>query len=238
MVKSRYFLIALAVCLILFVCAGCSGTSYDRSIPAKAFPSEHILKIGMGAELNPGTYAAYGAHQFSSDLSLSELVQKIHCDGAVFQDVSAPAQGIIGTLIWLPQGDGTRDVYYLEKGTQDGEKSWYLFSGLCYNLYNDREETDSILFPAFCLHEPEHDLFQLSYDTPYLCDAVTVGDQVWEDIPQAISAFYESTGYFDAAWHDSVLSVRGKEAAQELPPLALRFDTTEGKTYVTILQPE
>ena len=112
-----------------------------------AYPSGNVLEISTGAELNPGTYIAYGANQFSTDLSLSALVQRIYRDDAVFQIVSTPAQRNIGTLIWVPQGNGTRDVYYLEKVGQGGEKNWYLFSGLCYKLYNDRESTDSILFP-------------------------------------------------------------------------------------------
>ena len=112
-----------------------------------AYPSGNVLEISTGAELNPGTYIAYGANQFSTDLSLSALVQRIYRDDTVFQIVSTPAQRNIGTLIWVPQGNGTRDVYYLEKVGQDGEKNWYLFSGLCYRLYNDQEGTDSILFP-------------------------------------------------------------------------------------------
>lgn len=147
LMKVRYFLVAIAVCLMLSVCSGCYGAGYDRSIPARAFPSGDVLEISTGAELNPGLYIAYGANQFSTDLSLSALVQKIYRDGAVFQTVSTPSQGSIGTLIWVPQGNGTRDVYYLEKVGQGGEKNWYLFSGLCYKLYNDRESTDSILFP-------------------------------------------------------------------------------------------
>ncbi len=147
MMKVRYFLVTIAVCLMLSVCSGCYGTAYDRSIPAMAYPSGNVLEISTGAELNPGTYIAYGANQFSTDLSLSALVQRIYRDDTAFQIVSTPAQRNIGTLIWVPQGNGTRDVYYLEKVGQDGEKNWYLFSGLCYKLYNDRESTDSILFP-------------------------------------------------------------------------------------------
>lgn len=140
-----------------------------------AYPSGNVLEISTGAGLNPGTYIAYGANQFSTDLSLSALVQRIYRDDAVFQIVSTPAQRNIGTLIWVPQGNGTRDVYYLEKVGQGGEKNWYLFSGLCYRLYNDQEGTDSILFPGFCLDAPDDDILKLSYDTPYLCDPVTVG---------------------------------------------------------------
>lgn len=173
--KVRYFLVTIAVCLMLSVCSGCYGTGYDRSIPAMAYPSGNVLEISTGAGLNPGTYIAYGANQFSTDLSLSALVQKIYRDDAVFQTVSTPSQGSIGALIWVPQGNGTRDVYYLEKVGQDGEKNWYLFSGLCYRLYNDQEGTDSILFPGFCLDAPDDDILKLSYDTPYLCDPVTVG---------------------------------------------------------------
>lgn len=125
--KVRYFLVAIAVCLMLSVCSGCYGTGYDRSIPAMAYPSGNVLEISTGAELNPGTYIAYGANQFSTDLSLSALVQKIYRDDAVFQTVSTPSQGSIGALIWVPQGNGTRDVYYLEKVGQGGEKNWYLF---------------------------------------------------------------------------------------------------------------
>ena len=163
--KVRYFLVAIAVCLMLSVCSGCYGTGYDRSIPAMAYPSGNVLEISTGAELNPGTYIAYGANQFSTDLSLSALVQKIYRDDAAFQIVSMPAQRNIGTLIWVPQGNGTRDVYYLEKVGQDGEKNWYLFSGLCYRLYNDQEGTDSILFPGFCLDAPDDDILKLSYRT-------------------------------------------------------------------------
>ena len=127
---------------------------------------------------------------------------------------------------------------YLEKVGQGGEKNWYLFSSLCYKLYNDRESTDSILFPGFCLDAPDDDILKLSYDTPYLCDPVTVGGQTWEDILQEISAFYESTGYFDAVWQEPILSVRGKGTARNIPALTLRFDTVEEQTYVTILQPD
>ena len=134
MMKVRYFLVTIAVCLMLSVCSGCYGTGYDRSIPAMAYPSGNVLEISTGAELNPGTYIAYGANQFSTDLSLSALVQRIYRDDAVFQIVSTPAQRNIGTLIWVPQGNGTRDVYYLEKVGQGGEKNWYLFSGLCSRL--------------------------------------------------------------------------------------------------------
>lgn len=238
MMKVRYFLVAIAVCLMLSVCSGCYGAGYDRSIPARAFPSGDVLEISTGAELNPGLYIAYGANQFSADLSLSALVQKIYRDDAVFQTVSTPSQGSIGALIWVPQGNDTRDVYYLEKVGQGGEKNWYLFSGLCYKLYNDRESTDSILFPGFCLNAPDDDILELSYDTPYLCDPVTVGGQTWEDILQEISAFYESTGYFDVAWQEPILSVRGKGTARNIPALTLRFDTVEEQTYVTILQPD
>ena len=76
------------------------------------------------------------------------------------------------------------------------------------------------------------------YDTPYLCDPVTVEGQAWEDILQEISAFYESTGYFDAVWQEPILSVRGKGTARNIPALTLRFDTVEEQTYVTILQPD
>ena len=201
-----------------------------------AYPSGNVLEISTGAELNPGTYIAYGENQFSTDLSLSALVQRIYRDDAVFQIVSTPSQGRIGALIWVPQGNGTRDVYYLEKVGQGGEKNWYLFSGLCYKLYNDRESTDSILFPGFCLNAPDDDILKLSYDTPYLC--APVGGQTWEDILQEISAFYESTGYFDAVWQDPIFSVRGKGTARNIPALTLRLDTVEEQTYVTILQPD
>ena len=163
LMKVRYFLVAIAVCLMLSVCSGCYGTGYDRSIPTMAYPSGNVLEISTGAELNPGTYIAYGANQFSTDLSLSALVQRIYRDDAVFQIVSMPAQKNISTLIWVPQGNGTRDVYYPEKVGQDGEKNWYLFSGLCYRLYNDQEGTDSILFPGFCLDAPDDDILKLSY---------------------------------------------------------------------------
>lgn len=108
LMKVRYFLVAIAVCLMLSVCSGCYGTGYDRSIPAMAYPSGNVLEISTGAELNPGTYIAYGANQFSTDLSLSALVQRIYRDDAAFQIVSMPAQRNIGTLIWVPQGNGTR----------------------------------------------------------------------------------------------------------------------------------
>ena len=64
------------------------------------------------------------------------------------------------------------------------------------------------------------------------------GGQTWEDILQEISAFYESTGYFDAVWQEPILSVRGKGTARNIPALTLRFDTVEEQTYVTILQPD
>ena len=108
LMKVRYFLVTIAVCLMLSVCSGCYGTAYDRSIPAMAYPSGNVLEISTGAELNPGTYIAYGANQFSADLSLSALVQRIYRDDAAFQIVSMPAQRNIGTLIWVPQGNGTR----------------------------------------------------------------------------------------------------------------------------------
>ena len=73
-----------------------------------AYPSGNVLEISTGAELNPGTHIAYGANQFSADLSLSALVQKIYRDDAVFQTVSTPSQGSIGALIWVPQGNGRR----------------------------------------------------------------------------------------------------------------------------------
>ena len=104
-----------------------------------------------------------------------------------------------------------------KKSARAAKKNWYLFSGLCYKLYNDRESTDSILFPGFCLNAPDDDILELSYDTPYLCDPVTVEGQAWEDIPQEISAFYESTGYFDVAWQEPILSVRGKGTAGIFP---------------------
>ena len=63
-----------------------------------AYPSGNVLEISTGAELNPGLYIAYGANQFSTDLSLSALVQRIYRDDAVFQIVSTPAQRNIGTL--------------------------------------------------------------------------------------------------------------------------------------------
>ena len=62
-----------------------------------------------------------------------------------------------------------------KKLARTAKKNWYLFSGLCYRLYNDQEGTDSILFPGFCLDAPDDDILKLSYDTPYLCDPVTVG---------------------------------------------------------------
>ena len=97
---------------------------------------------------------------------------------------------------------------------------------------------ETVLFPGFCLNAPDDDILELSYDTPYLCDPVTVEGQAWEDILQEISAFYESTGYFDAVWQEPILSVRGKGTARNIPALTLRFDMVEEQTYVTILQPD
>lgn len=127
LMKVRYFLVTIAVCLMLSVCSGCYGTGYDRSIPAMAYPSGNVLEISTGAELNPGTYIAYGANQFSADLSLSALVQRIYRDDAVFQIVSTPAQRNIGTLIWVPQGNGTRDVYIWKKSARAAKRTGISF---------------------------------------------------------------------------------------------------------------
>lgn len=101
----------------MLFCAGCAGSGYKRSVPAKAFPSGNVLEIDVGAELNPGWYLSFGANQFSSELPLSELVQKIRCDSATFQDVSAMSQDKLGILIWVPSDNATKDVYYLNKQT-------------------------------------------------------------------------------------------------------------------------
>ena len=143
---------------IMLLCVGCAGSGYKRSVPAKAFPSGNVLEIDVGAELNPGLYLSFGANQFSSELPLSELVQKLRCDNATFQDVSA-----------IP------------------------------------------------------------------CNAVTVGSQTWDDLPQAISAFYEATGYFDTELQDSILTVRAKASAPDVPSLSLRFTRVEEQTYLTLL---
>lgn len=181
-----------------------------------------------------------GAIGYWTSVKGAELLNLYEDSAALLglQFLPSIAETFYYTLNWVPQGNGTRDVYYLEKVGQGGEKNWYLFSGLCYRLYNDQEGTDSILFPGLCLDAPDDDILKLSYDTPYLCDPVTVGGQAWEDILQETSAFYESTGYFDAVWQDPILSVRGKGTARNIPALTLRFDTVEEQTYVTILQPD
>ena len=48
LMKVRYFLVTIAVCLMLSVCSGCYGTAYDRSIPAMAYPSGNVLEISTG----------------------------------------------------------------------------------------------------------------------------------------------------------------------------------------------
>lgn len=244
-IRSRRTFAALLIIVlsVMLLCAGCAGSGYKRSIPAKAFPSGNVLEIDVGAELNPGLYLSFGANQFSSELPLSELVQKIRCDSAVFQDVSSMPQGKIGILIWVPSDNGTKDVYYLNKQIATDTPDWYLFSGLryqlCYDQLEHREETepDLVLFPGFCLDGAAADTLELSYSIPYPCNAVTVGSQTWDDLPQAISAFYEATGYFDTELQDSILSVRAKASAPDVPSLSLRFTRVEDQTYLTILPP-
>lgn len=243
MIKShRTFVIFAIICLsIMLFCAGCAGSGYKRSVPAKAFPSGNVLEIDVGAELNPGWYLSFGANQFSSELPLSELVQKIRCDSATFQDVSAMSQDKLGILIWVPSDNATKDVYYLNKQTATGEPDWYLFSGLRYQLCYDQlenrkeDEPDLVLFPGFCLDGAAADTLELSYGIPYPCNAVTVENQVWDDLPQAISAFYEATGYFDTELQASILSVRAKASAPDVPSLSLRFTRVEEQTYLTFL---
>lgn len=92
MKQSRKSIWALAVLLLLLSGAGCSGAGYRKSIPAKAFPSGNVLEINTAAALNPGSYLAYGANQFSSGQGLADkktirnLSAATQCVNAYFDD--------------------------------------------------------------------------------------------------------------------------------------------------------
>lgn len=243
-VRPMGALLVMLSLTIVCIGTGCDGSGYRRSIPAKAFPSGTVLEIQTGARLNPGTYAAYGAHQFSSELSLFSLTQTISCENGTFQNVADSEQDPAGVLIWVPRDDGTKDVYYLEKQGVDGDTAWYVFSGLCYRIRRDQmeqdeeERMDQALFPGFCLKDPPEEFLELSYGVPYLCDSIIVGDRAWEDLPQELAAFYEATGVYDAELEDSTLFVSPRDAAPERPALELRFERVGEEMYLTILPPQ
>ena len=241
--KPRRRIAALVlICLVLlWIGTDCDGSGYAKTIPAKAFPSGNVLEIDLRAKINPGTYVSVGANQFASDLTLLDLAQKIQCDNATFQYVADPVQGQIGVLVWVPCDDGTNDVYYLEKIPTDDQTSWYLFSGMGYQFYDDQLENshgngpDRALFPAFCLDVTTENVLELSYGVPYRCDSVTVDDHAWENLPQEVAAFYEATGDYDVELENSVLSVRAKDPASTQPELTLCFERAQEEIYLTIL---
>mgnify|MGYP006958756290 CR=1 FL=1 len=77
LMKVRYFLVTIAVCLMLSVCSGCYGTGYDRSIPAMAYPSGNVLEISTGAELNPGTYILWRESVFNRSVIICAGTENI-----------------------------------------------------------------------------------------------------------------------------------------------------------------
>ena len=225
--------------LVLLTAAGCDGSGWSRTVPARAFPSGRVYELQIGARLNQGIYASVGDSVFSSEEPLAELIRRGAGETKFIRAVSGE---LLGALLTEAREDGTQDFYYLSYELRKDDVQWYRFSGLRFRLCGDgdEEQADYALVPAFCLDRIVADWSsrELQYGARYHCSAVTV-EQTEYPQPQALfEAFYLATGQYTVEREAEMLTVRPLTDRTNACAFRLEFETVNGEPYVTVLPAE
>ncbi len=231
--------LVLLAMLALLTAAGCDGSGWSRTVPARAFPSGNVYELQIGARLNQGIYASIGDSVFSSEEPLAELVRR---GAGEAEFVRAASGDLLGALLTEAREDGTRDFYYLSYELRKDDVQWYRFSGLRFRLCaeEDEEQVDYALVPVFCFDQivSNGDRRELQYSARYHCSAVTV-EQTEYPQPQALfEAFYLATGQYTVEREAEMLTVRPLTDRTNVCAFRLEFETVNGEPYVTVLPAE
>lgn len=225
----------LLLMLFALLLAGCDGSGWKERIPAQACPSGNVLELYVGARTNPGEYASYGGSRFRSELSTAQIVQRGGSEDFTVQKIFRGTENA-GVLLTVQREKGKQDFYWLRPTGQDGDASWYCFTGLrvCLRAEDGEEgEQTDMLFPGFALDPAVLDetAQELTLGQKYRCNTVTIGERAYPDVQSLFAEFYHAGGWYDVEQKGDTLTVR--EKGRDAAALRFTFDSENGETYLT-----